>query len=321
MSDYLDAIIIGAGNMAAEYSKILKAIGKTFIVFGRGLNSAKEFETKTGIKPILSNIRDYLIENDFNPRFAIVAVSLDQLADKTKELIDLGILKILVEKPGGLNFDQIMDLQYYTEKSNSEVFIAYNRRFYTSVLEAKEIIDDDDGVLSFNFEFTEWGHVIEKNNFSKEILENWFFVNSTHVLDLAFFLGGKPLKISSFREGKLDWHPTASRYCGAGMTENGALFNYCANWSAPGRWGIEVLTKKNRLIFRPLEKLFIQKITNVEIQQLDIDDTLDIIYKPGLFRQVDAFLKGNNDSLLSIDQQYQNLKHYSIITGEKSNKI
>lgn len=50
----------------------------------------------------------------------------------------------------------------------------------------KKIIAEDGGITSFNFEFTEWAHVIEKLDYPREVFENWFFVNSTHVVDLAF---------------------------------------------------------------------------------------------------------------------------------------
>ena len=94
--------------------------------------------------------------------------------------------------------------------------------------------------------------------------------NSTHVVDLAFFLGGAPEKISSYVGGKLDWHPNGSIFSGAGITKNNTLFSYNANWEAPGRWGVEVITNKSRLILRPLEKLQIQKIGNLDPEFVQI---------------------------------------------------
>ena len=40
----------------------------------------------------------------------------------------------------------------------------------------------------------------------------------------------------------------AALVAGAGVTENGALFSYHANWEAPGRWSVEIMTKKRRLM-------------------------------------------------------------------------
>ena len=64
-----------------------------------------------------------------------------------------------------------------------------------------------------------------------------------------------------------------------------------------------MLTRRHRLIFRPMEKLQIQKIGAVLIESADMDDTLDIKYKPGLYRQLDAFLLGELDQMCSVREQ------------------
>ena len=88
-------------------------------------------------------------------------------------------------------------------------------RIFASVLKAQEIIAEDGGVKSFNFEFTEWGHVIEKMDKPKGDLENWMYANSSHVIDLAFYLGGNPVQINCFTSGELSWHKPAA-FAGAG---------------------------------------------------------------------------------------------------------
>lgn len=95
------------------------------------------------------------------------------------------------------------------KQKEANVFYAYNRRYFASVLKAQEIIAEDGGVKSFNFEFTEWGHVIEKSGHSAEDLSNWFYANSSHVVDLAFFLGGTPTQMNCVTAGELTWHKPA----------------------------------------------------------------------------------------------------------------
>jgi len=41
-------LLVGAGNMAREYAKVLKAQKVPFVVVGRGTNSARDFENTTG---------------------------------------------------------------------------------------------------------------------------------------------------------------------------------------------------------------------------------------------------------------------------------
>jgi len=89
------------------------------------------------------------------------------------------------------------------------------------------------------------------------------------------------------------------------------LFSYQANWFAPGRWGVEILTKDSRLIFRPLEKLQVQKNRSVAVDFVEIDDRLDRDFKPGLLRQTEFFLNDvNHPNFITIDEQYENVVNY-----------
>jgi len=310
--------LIGAGPMAVEYSKVLDTLNVDYEVMGRGESSANNFQDATGRKVKIGGVDNWLNSKEIeNPNSAIVAVGVEKLAETTIELLENGFKNILVEKPAGLNFEEISIVAEKTNEKNANVFVAYNRRFYTSVLKAKEIIEEDGGVTSFNFEFTEWSHEIEKLDKAPGVKENWLLANSSHVIDMAFFLGGFPAKISSYTSGGLDWHPSASVFSGAGVTINGALFSYCANWEAPGRWSVEILTKKHRLIFRPLEKLKSQKIGKIKIEELAINDNLDIRFKPGLYRQTECFINNNSDNLVELEDLVANVAIFEEINGNK----
>ena len=43
------------------------------------------------------------------------------------------------------------------------------------------------------------------------------------------------------------------------------------------------MTRQRRFIFRPLEKLQVQKLASVAIEELPLDDRLDKEFKPGLY--------------------------------------
>lgn len=296
--------LIGAGGMAQDYIKVLKDLKADITVIGRSETSAIKFQKETGIHVIPGGINNYLIGKPQIPTHAIVSVGVEKLFETTKSLLSYGIKNILVEKPGFLNNKEANKLEVLIKENNANVIIAYNRRFYASVLKANEIIKNDGGVTSFNFEFTEWAHVIEKIEKAPGVKEKWFLANSTHVVDLAFHLGGKPKEISSYTSGRLNWHPSSSNFSGSGISDKNALFNYQANWESAGRWSIEILTKQNRLIFRPMEKLLIQKKGTIpQIEDESIDYTLDEKYKPGLYLQTKNFLENNFDRMCLFKEQ------------------
>lgn len=315
MSDNLtkNVLLVGTGPMAVDYFKVLNELNCKVTVVGRGEISSNKFEEMTGHKPMTGGIQKFLEEGNCEFGKAIVAVGMEALKETSIQLIDFGIKSLLVEKPAGLNFEEITDLADFSKKKEADVFVAYNRRFYASVQKAKKIIEEDGGVTSFNFEFTEWSLVIEKLEKASGVKENWFLGNSTHVVDLAFYLGGRPNEISCYTSGGLNWHPKASVFSGAGVSENGALFSYQANWEAPGRWSLEIITKKHRLILRPLEKLQIQKIGRINTDFVELNDELDSKFKPGLYLQTKAFLQSENDSLLKINEHLKNCRYYAKI--------
>ena len=306
--------------MGAEYAKVLNALKVDFITIGRSEKSAKAFTETTGHSVMTGGLDKYIDELQ-SPQYAIVTTTIEELAGTTIGLIEKGIKNILVEKPAGMNRSEIEKVAKVAKRHDAFIQVAYNRRFYASTLAAEKIISDDGGVTSFNFEFTEWAHQIETLDKPKNILDIWFLANSTHVIDLAFHLGGRPIEMSSYTSGSLDWYKPASIFAGTGISDKGALFSYQANWKSPGRWGVEMLTSKHKLILRPMEQLHMQKIGSVAIERVEIDDKFDIEFKPGLYMQVKSFLNGINDrNIIDIHGQLQNLVYYEYIEqGANSN--
>jgi predicted dehydrogenase len=310
--------LIGAGYMAKEYAKVLKGLNREFKVIGRGIDTAADFERSLNIPVSTGGVARYIKSVHSPPTNAIVTVDPQHLSETALILLDFGVKRILLEKPGALSIVAIAELQKVAAKRKAEVFVAYNRRFYSSVLKAREMIEEDGGCTSFVFEFTEWSHLVKDSKKSKKEKAKWLVVNSTHVVDLAFHLGGTPETIDCFSSGGLDWHPSASVFSGSGVSGNGALFSYYANWEAPGRWGVEVLTKKHRLILRPLEELSVQNPRSLDTERVVLDDAIDKLYKPGLYRETESFLGNTNSVLKRLNDQVRDMKLYFKIAGYTS---
>ena len=306
--------LIGAGSMAQDYARVLQGIDLPFEVIGRGADSADKFEKATGKSVRIGGLADALRLGGA-PEKAIVAVGVEQLALTTADLIRAGVKRIMVEKPAGLDLAEIESLNRIAEENESSVLIAYNRRFYGSVQQARQCIVEDGGVLSAQFEFTERSHVIAPLVKGAGVKEHWLLGNSTHVIDLAFHLIGRPVDWKCWRAGSIDWHPAAARFVGAGITEQSVMFSYLADWQAPGGWGIELLTAKRRLILRPIEQLQVTRLGTVKIEAMEPLDNIDQDSKPGLYRQTKAFLEGNDYLFCTLPEQVENVRIYSEMAG------
>jgi len=299
--------MIGAGQMAQDYAKVLRGLDKKFITIGRGKESAEAFEKQVNCPVKTGGLDQFARESPKPADYAIVATPVDCLYANTLQLLEMGVKTILLEKPGATKLSQFEDLSKAAKHHKAQIYLAYNRRFYSSVMAAKKLIAQEGGPISFNFEFTEWSHRIEKLGKSREIFENWLLANSSHVIDMAFYLGGSPQTISCFAdgEGELKWHPANARFSGAGITKDNAVFSYIADWTSSGRWALEVNTAENRYIFRPLEKLQVNPKGTVAINEVEIDDKFDLEFKPGLYAQTRAFISKDFGEFVDIHSQQE----------------
>lgn len=307
--------VIGTGPMAVEYAKVLNDISKSYQFIGRGKESTKDFDLKTGLISIPGGLKNFLQESNETPSHVIISVGVPELAEQAILLLDYGVENILIEKPGALNFEDLIKIHKKAKIRNSNVFIAYNRRFLKSIEEAKKIISSDGGMLSMHFEFTELSHIIQHLQKAKGVKESWLIGNSSHVIDLAFHIAGLPKILNSFSYGKLNWHKSGSIFIGNGITEKNVPFSYHSNWSAPGRWGLEFMTKKYKLILRPMEKLQIIEEGSFDPKEYDADYSIDEKYKPGLFRQTNEFISNEFNQFCSIEEQVENWKLYEKIAS------
>ncbi|MFV8346787.1 NAD-binding protein [Flavobacterium sp. ZB4P13] len=311
-------LLIGAGFMASEYLKVLKHLNCDVTVVSRSEGKInllkKDF---TDYSYYTEGLDDYLSKVNELPEFVINTVNVSSLRDVSLALLKAGVKNLLIEKPGDLFIDGLKELKNYAENISSNVYIAYNRRFYSSISELKKQVAIDDGITNCHFEFTEWIHTIDPSIYDNETLRKWIISNSSHVIDTVFHLIGFPKDLNTTVSGldEIIWHPSGSVFTGSGVSEKNIPFSYNTDWSSAGRWSIEIFTKKRRFYLKPMEKLFEQKKGSINICEILLDDQLDITFKPGLLMQTQAFLNSDFFDFVSIDEQIKAIGIYEEIGG------
>jgi len=175
-----DVWIIGSGLMGIEYARALKHLGVPFIAIGRSAQSCERFEEAVSQRCIAGGLQGFLSSNPGIPSHAIVCTQIDELYPVQVALINFGVKKILVEKPGCL-MDEFEHLLKLSAANSVSIIVGFNRRYYPSVSEARKMIEEDGGLTSVSFDFTEAIHHVVKSSAwqgSNYIKENWFFCNS-----------------------------------------------------------------------------------------------------------------------------------------------
>ncbi|MEO1040285.1 MAG: Gfo/Idh/MocA family oxidoreductase [Pseudomonadota bacterium] len=303
-----DAALIGAGAIAVEHYKAMAACGRTVQVFGRGEASAAAFTAATGAQAGVGPLEAQLDALDALPRQAIVAVSVSALADVTRLLLERGVERILLEKPGGVTLD---DVRALAEADRSDrVRLAYNRRFFPAARTARVCIAADGGLTSLHFEFNENTPVVAGlTQHSDAVKANWFLANSTHIADMAFFMAGmagapKDVELdAAVVRGAFDALPPNLSAAGAGSLGD-AVFSYLADWRAAGRWGIEMGTPKRRLVLKPIETLQAIERGSFGMKPVELIDAEPDGIKPGFYNMHAAFAENPDqaDFLTLLDQ-------------------
>lgn len=326
--------IIGAGPMAQAHWQALHALGLKADIYGRGESSAAAFTKATGARVFRGNLSENLSQRQTPLRFVIIATGLEALAHATQTALTHGAQHILVEKPGGIDLQEIKKLAK-VPRANA-IKIAYNRRFLPASRTVKTLCQEDGGITSLHFEFNENIPLItslEQHN--KKVKNNWFFANSTHIVDMAFFLGGLPSHIdkSIFAHCVQAGTPATNStphladmsYVGCGQyqcaqTQAVIAFSYLADWRSAGRWGIEICTRKRRFIMKPIETLMAIERGSFGAIPIPLQDEEPEDLKAGLYNMLKTFTQNpEHESFLSIAQQSDRLQAFSqIITPPKS---
>ena len=307
--------VIGAGYMAHEYARVLKALKKQFLVIGRGKTSVNKLKSDLDVEAFSGGLAHFLLKNKQVPDFAIVCTPVESLAAITMDLLAFGVKKILIEKPGALSIEELDEIKDLEVEKNATVLIGYNRRFYQATLALEEKLKEEE-LVAVNFEITEWSHRIEDEPYVDMVKQRWVLANTSHVIDLVMHIAGQFKELKAFTTGSLAWHKSAARFVGSGLSDRDVLISYFGYWDGPGRWSVEFITTKNRYIFRPIEKLQIQKIGSLAIEFDDtINYSIDEDFKPGLYLQTEAFLSEYNAKLCSIDEQLLAFSIYNDIAN------
>lgn len=298
-----DIWLVGAGAMAIEYAKVFEKLEMPYSAIGRSEEGVQRFKAATGNNAYAGGIDTFLNQRPEVAAKAIVAVPVEFLKSTVMSLIEYGVGSILVEKPAALTIDELKEMEAKAVAANCHVYVAYNRRFFSSVQTLKTRLQAET-LLSCNFEFTEWAHVIEKLDKPKEVLNHWLWANSSHVIDLAFFIAGMPdkQKSSHFIHGNLAWHPSGAIFSGAGITKNQVIYQYNANWLSAGRWRLDFSTSEGRYLLEPMETLQFQKKGTIKPEPVEIDNAVEEGLKPGLLKMVESFCNECED-LPTLEEQ------------------
>jgi predicted dehydrogenase len=280
--------ILGAGYMAEEHIKAFSNISCVELV---GIHSRTLIKAeKLSIKYNFSGKCYTSIEELYTKSKAdLVVISVSELEVNQ---VCMEVFKFpwtcLVEKPAGYNYDDALSIAKEAEVKKRQVFVALNRRLYSST---RKIVEE----LSHTSE-PRLIHVFDQENPKyalsvgrpELVVKNWMYANSVHMIDYLILFGrGNIVSV----EPVIKWNPDKQNFVLSKITfDSGDIGIYEAVWNAPGPWAVTITNHKKRWELRPLEQLTTQLYGSRKVELLETDDW-DKEFKPGIRYQAEEAVK------------------------------
>ncbi len=284
------ATVIGYGGMGRQFVKALRTLRVGHVrVCSRPSAELTELDEQHGITRLPGDFEQLRIK-PVNGELAIIALPIKSLVPAARHLMALGYRKILIEKPVSLWSSEIEELAVEAGSCQVDTACGYNRVAYPSFHEARARAEEQGGITSCTYSFTEFVKKLDPNRYSPDEMRRWGIANSLHVMSLAHGLIGLPGQWNGYRTGAaVSWHPSGSRFVGAGISSLQIPYSYHADWGSAGRWFVEIHTRVSSYRLCPLEKLFQRTDPMSDWEEVPLT-TLAADVKTGFVEQVAAML-------------------------------
>lgn len=224
----------------------------------------------------------------------LIATHVEGTVDVLSVALELG-LPILVEKPVALSSKQI---ETVCKKAHPLVQVGYNRRFYPSILFARQETQAREAAIANLFFPENISHKSAKAPYSYLYR---FFQNSCHGTDmLRFIFGDLQIEKTKYllRQDRKLWGFGALL-----STARGDVVSFTANWGTPANLSLTIDWPGRRIELKPLERASVyEKMKIVEpskdfplrqylpkiANQVGLSE-IDLVEKPGFAEQARAF--------------------------------
>jgi predicted dehydrogenase len=300
--------LVGAGYMATEHAKAFDGLPgvKLVGIYSRTRDRADLLAEKYSGMIVCDSVTDLYEKTQAD--LVIVTVKELSMGAVAKECFDFS-WAVLLEKPAGYNLKDATSILETANKSQSKVYVALNRRAYSSTRQALSRLEKDPE-FRFVKVMDQQDQIAAKEIYNEppEVVYNYMFANSVHLIDyFRVFCRGEVLSVLPL----IPWSPDNPGVVLSKIEfSSGDIGLYEGIWNGPGPWAVSISTAQERLELKPLEQVTLQirgerKVMNLDI---DIDDSL---FKPGLRYQASqaiAAVRGEINSMPTLSDSWQSMK-------------
>lgn len=289
---------VGCGKIAHFHLQVLRHLGIEVIsVCGRqDSENVKSFAKEYAIPRVYLSWKELLLNE--KPDAFWVMTHWQQTHNLLVPFIETGI-PCFFEKPAALMPQKIEKAIHVRDKHKTKVLVGYNRRFYDFIPEVKDFIAGHE-ILTAQVNIPE---LIKKYIQANELetIKNLWIYNSSHVLDLLYFLAGNLEIKMLFKKNDVGLNLPTSFNGILYSTKHNFPIHLSANWGTVGNFEIIFYCKGYTLKLSPLEKMSIYSGMQVSEPTaqcpirvfspiLEKEAYVDTQFKPGFLKQAQNFI-------------------------------
>ena len=281
----LNIVLIGSGKAGNYHAKVLSSIENLHIygVMNSGKKDPVEFRNKYKIPNWIVDINKVQKKID-----AFIIASSSKVTLQVVSLLCKLNIPMLIEKPLGISSIESKKIISYL-KGNDLNFVGFNRRFYSSVLEAQKYINYLGDPISIHVDAPEpLTSLIERGRSENEI-SNRLLENTSHALDILTLFFGEHTDLINFDHNskrnsiKIDFMSLIK-------FRNNKTASFISHWGSPGNWIIKIFGEDYQInlnLTRNYAEINSKELGIKKINS-DIDDEK---FKIGIMKQNYYFLK------------------------------
>lgn len=255
----------------------------------------------------------------------IVCDSLEMLYDRTRaDLVVVTVFElamnavsracfkypwtVLLEKPPGYNLADAVEIAAAARAAQRKVFVALNRRFYSSTRAALARLAESDGRRFIVVQDQQDQGAAREAGQPEPVVRNWMFANSIHVIDYLRMFGRG---LVSSVEPVIPWNAEDPAIVVAKVNFSGGDIGlYQGVWNGPGPWAVAISTPSERWELRPLEQAMFQNRGERKLHPVAAHPW-DQKFKPGFRLQAEsaiAAVRGEPSDAVTLDNALESMR-------------
>lgn len=277
MDEICRVVIIGAGYTAREHIRAFADVPGVVIA---GIHSRTRSRAEVLAKEYtIPLICDSVTELYEKTKADLVVVAVPELSMRVVSTVCFEYpWTVLLEKPAGYNIVDAQVIKEAAQGKDRRVFVALNRRFYSSTQVVKDDISSLDSTRFIKVQDQQDQKAALASGQPQIVVDNWMYANSIHLVDYFSMFGrGKIIRVDPV----VPWDPDQPGIVVAKIVFNsGDIGLYEGTWNGPGPWAVTINTPLKRWELRPLEQLSFQN-RGERKTQLVKQHLWDQTFKPG----------------------------------------